>query len=96
MEKDSNLVLSFKNSFEYHSLKYYKSTKKTIFFKLCFSWDNKIPGANVIMYEMTGDAKYKSLIDAWKNVLKSTPHTPKGMIHINQWGSARHATNAGF
>ena len=61
-----------------------------------FSWDNKVPGANLIMWEITGDNKFKQLLDGWKNDINSRPKTPNGMVHLNQWGSVRHALNVAF
>lgn len=75
-----------------------------------FSWDNKskieshvfiiihrlVPGAHYIMYEITGKARFKKLLDNWRQGIKDAPYTPNGMIHIAQWGSARHATNVAF
>ena len=57
---------------------------------------NKVPAANLVMYEITGDSKYKQHLQSWERMRKNAPHTPNGMIHLNQWGSARHATNVGF
>ena len=48
------------------------------------------------MYELTGKAKFKTLLDNWRQGIKDAPYTPNGMIHIAKWGSARHATNAAF
>ena len=55
-----------------------------------------VPGAHYIMYEITGKARYKKLLDNWRQGIKDAPYTPNGMIHIAQWGSARHATNVAF
>ena len=48
------------------------------------------------MYEITGKARFKNLLDNWRQGIKDAPYTPNGMIHIAQWGSARHATNVAF
>ena len=55
-----------------------------------------VPGAHYIMYEITGKARFKNLLDNWRQGIKDAPYTPNGMIHIAQWGSARHATNVAF
>ena len=61
-----------------------------------FSWDNKAPGANLVMWEVTKDNKFKQLLDGWKNDIKSRSKTPNGMLHLTQWGSVRHALNVAF
>ena len=48
------------------------------------------------MYEITGKTRYKNLLDNWRQGIKDALYTPNGMIHIAQWGSARHATNVAF
>jgi hypothetical protein len=59
-----------------------------------FGWDNKFAGVQVLMYELTGDAKYSNDVNTFVNyILNQAPYTPKGMIYIDMWGSARHAGN---
>ena len=48
------------------------------------------------MYEVTGKTRFKNSLNDWRQVIKDAPYTPNGMIHIAQWGSARHATNVAF
>ena len=61
------------------------------------SWDNKWRGVQILMAELTGEAKYK---DAVKNfcgyLVSGQQRTPQGMVFIQQWGSNRHASNVAF
>jgi len=63
-----------------------------------FSWDNKVAGAQILMYELTGESKYKTAVQAFLNYLWKGDHTPKGLIWISssQWGALRHASNLAF
>ena len=59
-----------------------------------FDWDEKTVGVYVLMYELTGEARFKSCIDDWVNyILNEARYTPQGMIFIDQWGTLRHAGN---
>ena len=35
-----------------------------------FSWDNKVPGANLIMFEVTGDEQFKDQLGYWKGAIE--------------------------
>ena len=60
-----------------------------------FDWDEKTVGVYVLMYELTGEARFKSCIDDWVNyILNEARYTPQGMIFIDQWGTLRHAASA--
>lgn len=61
-----------------------------------FSWDNKTPGANLLMYQITGDDTYKQRMEQWLQAIDNTQKTPNGMYFLQQWGSARHAGNVAF
>lgn len=65
-----------------------------------FSWDGKWPGAQILMYKETKDAKYLTPVKQFcQNVANPNvkpKHTPKGLPFIAQWGSLRYAANAAF
>ena len=61
-----------------------------------FSWDDKSAGANLLMFQLTQDQRYRTQFDQFKNQIKNGQKTPGGMFFIQQWGSARHAANAAF
>jgi len=47
-------------------------------------------GANVLLFEITGNEKYKSSLDKFLDyVIKKAPKTPKGLVHLGDWGSLR-------
>merc|ERR1711872_1177646 len=48
-----------------------------------FSWDNKVAGAQIPIYELTGESKYKTAVQAFLNYLWKGDHTPKGLIWIS-------------
>ena len=59
-----------------------------------FSWDNKVAGVQILLLDLTSNAKYKTLVDNFMNyVFNQAQYTPNGLIFINQWGSLRHASN---
>ena len=61
---------------------------------LWFGWDNKMAGAQVLMYDVTGqDPQYKTCVDNFINALDSASYTGKGLIFVDNWGSNRHAGN---
>jgi hypothetical protein len=48
----------------------------------------------VLMYELTGEDKYKQAIDSMVNwMTQPSRFTPKGLLYVSQWGSLRHAAN---
>ena len=60
-----------------------------------FSWDGKHVGAQLLLYEATGDAKYGQLVSQFCDWLDSgAPRTPQGILFLQPWGSLRHAANA--
>ena len=59
-----------------------------------FSWDNKVAGVQILLYEATSASKYESAIDAFMAyIMNEATYTPKGLIFIDVWGSLRHAGN---
>ncbi|XP_076065257.1 endoglucanase E-4-like [Oratosquilla oratoria] len=62
-----------------------------------FSWDEKTPGVQVLLYQLTNKVVYKRAItDFCDSIVYSKPRTPKGLVYISQWGSLRYASNAVF
>lgn len=59
-----------------------------------FDWDNKLAGVQVLMADITKDAKYLDHTKQFINwAMKSAKKTPKGLVWISEWGSNRHAAN---
>ena len=59
-----------------------------------FDWDNKLAGVQVLMADITKDAKYLDYTKQFINwAMKSAKKTPKGLVWISEWGSNRHAAN---
>ncbi|KAJ6643786.1 Endoglucanase E-4 [Pseudolycoriella hygida] len=62
-----------------------------------FSWDSKISGADVNLYETTHEEKYaKRIISFCDDTIDNTPRTPKGLVFIFEWGSLRALSNVIF
>ncbi|KAF0310070.1 Endoglucanase E-4 [Amphibalanus amphitrite] len=60
-----------------------------------FSWDGKHVGAQLLLYEATGDGQYGQLVSQFCDWLVSgAPRTPQGLLFLQPWGSLRHAANA--
>jgi hypothetical protein len=60
-----------------------------------FGWDNKNSGAMVLYAEEFG-GQYTSAVQGFMNDIRGFPHTPGGMVFIDQWGSLRQALNVAF
>ncbi|CAH1790308.1 unnamed protein product [Owenia fusiformis] len=64
-----------------------------------FSWDSKLVGAQLILYQTTGDARYSapvtSFVDPWLRG-GSKLYTPKGLAWHSQWGANRYSANTAF
>jgi len=60
-----------------------------------FSWDNKVAGCQLLLWEITQDEKYKTNVQSFLNTLFSGTFTPGGLIWLSssEWGSLRHAAN---
>jgi len=58
-----------------------------------FSWDDKTAGAQLLLFELTQDEKYRSNVQAFLDFLWTCDTTPKGLIWLDssQWGSLRYA-----
>ncbi|XP_037025017.1 endoglucanase A-like [Bradysia coprophila] len=62
-----------------------------------FSWDAKISGADVNLYQMTREERYaERLISFCDEFVDDTPRTPKGLVFIFHWGSLRAVSNVIF
>jgi len=61
-----------------------------------FFWDDKTHGIQVLIAKLTGDAKYKSVAEAYMNYLvKDAKKSPKGMLFAaERWGPLRHSSNS--
>ncbi|KAK7471381.1 hypothetical protein BaRGS_00035987 [Batillaria attramentaria] len=62
-----------------------------------FSWDDVIIGNQILMYELTGEDRYKQDIEGtfhgWFPGGGEVSYTPKGLAYRLQWGSLRYASN---
>jgi len=58
-----------------------------------FSWDDKTAGAQLLLWELTQDEKYRGNVQAFLDFLWACDSTPKGLIWLDssQWGSLRYA-----
>jgi endoglucanase len=60
-----------------------------------FGWDDKNVGANVLLAQLTGTARYKTVVENYATYVRTTaPKSPKGMVYLDQWGPLRHAADA--
>jgi len=60
-----------------------------------FGWDDKNVGANILLAQLVGTAKYKTVVENYATYVRTTaPKSPKGMVYLDQWGPLRHATDA--
>lgn len=62
-----------------------------------YSWDDKTVGAQILLYQFTGDSKYQSKVNGFCSYsIDQCPRTPKGLAYISEWGPLRYAANAAF
>ena len=62
-----------------------------------FSWETKVLGAHILLHDITGEDKYRNLVDSAINYyLYEAPYTPQGLMFISDWGSLRASTNVWF
>lgn len=60
-----------------------------------FSWDGKHAGAQVLLYQLTQDNQYGSLVTQFCDwLISGAAKTPQGQLFLQPWGSLRHAANA--
>ena len=50
----------------------------------------------VLFAEEFGDETYISIVKDFIDAVKGYPHTPLGLVIINEWGTLRHAMNEAF
>ena len=61
------------------------------------NWDNVSIGTYVLLYEATGDNKYKAKIEEHLNYwLNGITKTQGGLAFLNQWGSLRYASTTAY
>jgi hypothetical protein len=52
------------------------------------SWDNKVPGMQILLWELTQDEKYQTEVDAFFDyMLNEATYTPMGLLYLTDWGS---------
>ena len=62
------------------------------------SWDDKSASIQVLMYEVTGESKYKTSLQSFcDKAVSGTTMSPKGQLWENiGWGSLRYSANVAF
>lgn len=63
------------------------------------SWDNKAPGAAIMLAQETGKSVYRNDVERWLNYWQpggGMTYTPGGLAWSGQWGSLRYAANTAF
>jgi endoglucanase len=61
-----------------------------------FDWDDKMAGVQLLLFELTGEQKYKSDVESFCDYVMGITKSPKGQTHLAQWGSNRYASNFAF
>ena len=61
-----------------------------------FDWSDKLPGAQLLLFELTGKDKYKSDVEVFCDYAMGINQSPGGQTHLTEWGSNRHASNLAF
>ena len=61
-----------------------------------FDWSDKLAGAQLLLFELTGKAQYKTDVEAFCDYAMGIQKSPKGQTHLAQWGSNRYASNFAF
>jgi hypothetical protein len=62
-------------------------------------WDNKLPGAAVLLAQLTGKQVYKTAVEKWLNYWtvgdsgQKVSYTSGGLAWLAQWGSLRYVSN---
>ena len=68
--------------------------------ELTHNWQNKLPGATLLLAQETGKANYKAASEAWLDSMITAKedggiaeYTEDGFAVLHPWGSTRHAAN---
>ena len=61
-----------------------------------FDWSDKLPGAQLLLFQITGKDVYKNDVQAFCDYAMGIKKTPGGQTHLSQWGSNRYASNFAF
>ena len=61
-----------------------------------FSWDDKAPGVQLLLYKLTKKAVYSDGFQAYMDSWLTKQRTPKGLAFHNEWGPNRYASNTAF
>lgn len=55
-----------------------------------FSWDTKVAGCQLLLWEITEDEQYKMSVEDFLNYVKTTEYTPAGLVwlpSVSQWST---------
>jgi len=61
-----------------------------------FDWADKLPGAQLLLFELTGKNGYKTDVEAFCDAAMAVPKSPGGQTFRAKWGSNRYAANFAF
>ena len=61
-----------------------------------FDWTNKLAGAQLLLYQITGKNEYKTDLQDFCDYALGIQKTNGGQTHLIQWGSNRYAANFAF
>ena len=61
-----------------------------------FDWADKMAGAQLILFELTGKQKYKSDVESFCDYAMGITKSPKGQTFLAKWASNRYASNFAF
>ena len=61
-----------------------------------FDWADKMAGAQLLLFELTGKQTYKSDVESFCDYAMGIQKSPKGQTHLAKWGSNRYASNFAF
>jgi len=61
-----------------------------------FDWGDKLPGAQLLLYQLTGKNVYKKDVTAFCDSALAVKKSPGGQTYRAEWGSNRYAANFAF
>merc|ERR1719414_865222 len=61
-----------------------------------FDWNDKLPGAQLLLFELTGSSGYQTDVEAFCDAAMAVEKSPGGQTFRTAWGSNRHAANFAF